>query len=98
MLAWACWGISTLAVLLSFHFSQLTIKDGIKRIDDGKAYEANWGGKWAIWLRRFNIAGPTFFFAGVVAILVFTSGNFYLRGASNAQPQAAAAVPASAAA
>jgi len=95
MLAWACWAFSTLAVLSSYHMSNLTVREGIAQIDRDEAYSGPIGGRYAAWTQRLNMVGAGLFFAGVLLITVFASINLSNKERSNGH-QAPTASPAAA--
>lgn len=88
--AWVCWGLSTLAVLASYHLSVLTIRCCIRQIDLCQ-HEEKFGGEFARWTAWLNVAGAVLFFAGVLSITVFAGVNFSNKGADNVRTQATAA-------
>jgi hypothetical protein len=83
MAAWVAWGVSTLVVLLSFHFSNLTIREGIRQIDSGTAYTHPFGGRYANWTQGLNGLGAGLFFIGVVCMTMFAFVNLPVQGALN---------------
>jgi hypothetical protein len=82
--AWVAWGISTLAVLLSYHMANLTIRAGIRQIDRGEAYSGPLGGPYAKWTQKLNLVGLVLFFVGVVLITSFVCVNLYGKGLKSA--------------
>ncbi|WP_374562557.1 hypothetical protein [Ideonella sp.] len=82
--AWVSWGFSTLAVLLSYHLSIHTIRRCIEQIDRCQRDES-FGGVYAEWTKRLNVAGAVLFFVGVISITVFAAFNFSNKGAPNAR-------------
>ena len=93
MAAWLAWATSTLVILLSFHWSNLSIREGIRQIDRNEAYTAPFGGKYAGWTQRLNGAGIGLFVLGVLCITAFAFVNLPVKertsGNNNASPTAA---------
>ena len=97
--AWIAWGASTLLVLLSYHFSNLTIRVGIAQLDRGQAYSGPFGGWYAGCSQWLNVVGAVLFVVGVVLITIFASANLSARGSTNGKsPTAGAASAATSAA
>jgi hypothetical protein len=91
MASWIAWGLSVVAVLASYHLSILTVRNGIKRIDDGNAYSGSFGG-WAGKLTTtLNWIGIALFFAGVLCISAFACFNIAIKGAPVGNPPTIAA-------
>lgn len=96
--AWSCWGLSTLATLVSYHLSHRGLVRKIEDLDasiSGAPRDAARPNR-AEWLTaRLSLAGATAFAVGVILIAVFAFLNFQGKGVqhdqSKAKPNATAA-------
>lgn len=80
VLAWVSWGLSTFAVLLSFHLSHLALRKTIEQVDAGLVRKQKPGGAYARATAILNMSGAALFLAGVISVVVFVSFNFVPKG------------------
>ena len=73
--AWLAWGISVSAVLLSFYFSHLALREAIKQIDSGKVYGVRLGGWYDSITGILNAVGAILFVVGVIFAAIFAHLN-----------------------
>lgn len=74
MAAWACWGVSSLCVLISFYTSHIGLDRSIQHIDRGE-FTYRPGGTAVILTNILNAVGGLSFVLGIGAISVFVYLN-----------------------
>ena len=74
-LAWCFWGLSVLAVLLSYYFSHLAFGKALKQFDHGKTYKERLGGWFDFATRVCNWLDGVCFVIGMVLAIAFTNLN-----------------------
>lgn len=74
MYAWISWGVSSLAILVSFYMSHLSLDTAIQQIDKGE-YRYRPGGVAVFFTNLFNAAGGVLFCTGVGLIASFAYFN-----------------------
>lgn len=78
--AWSAWGLSTLLVLASFHFSHRALRRACEQVDAGTIYGGRVGGRWASATEALNASGAILFVLGVISITVFSGLNLKQKG------------------
>lgn len=75
-IAWICWLISIFSIFFSYHYSSLSLKQEVSRVDNGTNYDSPPAEeKYAIYTLLLNRAGIVFLFSGIVFIIIFSSLN-----------------------
>lgn len=83
--AWVCWGLSSLAILISFFMSQQALKRAIRQVDSNTIHAERPGGNFSTATAICNLSGAILFFAGVVFITIFAGANLNNRGQTNVE-------------
>ena len=79
--SWTCWGVSLLAVLVSYYFSQLTLNRAIAELDKGIRSERP-GGLLRNFTLTLNALSGLLFFAGLILFVIFVSTNLEVLNAT----------------
>ncbi|UYK67232.1 SMIM14 family protein [Xanthomonas sacchari] len=74
LLSWIGWGLSSLAILASYFFSHLALRQAIRQCDDGTIYSKTPGGIFARITGNLNAIGAILFVVGVC----FMAGFIYI--------------------
>jgi len=74
-LAWICWGMSVIVILISYYTSHLALRKAIKQVDTNEIRKVQPGGKADRVTAICNGLGAALFFIGVVLISIFVWQN-----------------------
>ena len=83
LLSWSSWGLSLIVVLASFYFSNLSIREAMKQVDERKIEHEKPGGAYSTVTTSLNLIGGLLFFLGVVFMICFASANLNNRRVDN---------------
>lgn len=73
--AWASWGLSVSAILLSFYLSQHSLRKAIGQVDSGRIENEKPGGAFATATSVCNALGGILFILGVLLMILFVIAN-----------------------
>lgn len=80
LLSWVGWGLSSLAILSSYFFSHLALRQAIRQCDDGSIYSNTPGGIFARITGNLNALGAVLFVTGVCFMAAFIYVNLSSQG------------------
>jgi len=80
LLSWVSWGVSMVAVLLSYFSSHLALRWAIKQVDNKNIYNERPGGCYDRITAVLNGLGVLLFIVGVILIICFISQNLLKGG------------------
>lgn len=88
LLSWVGWGLSSLAILSSYFFSHLALRQAIRQCDDGSIYSNTPGGIFARITGNLNALGAVLFVAGVCFMAAFIYVNLASQGNKHVRQEA----------